>query len=358
MILKLFTLNLLLVMLTSSCNGVEHDALDTTGSDSVVYSFAVLGCNRIDKADTAGYRVNNPSTANLAQLDRTLADVALLQPKPDFVFFTGDMVIGYANDSTFLRDELQAWKNHVEHSPVRLAGIPIIAIPGNHESQNEVKKATTSAERTWLQIMAPYIYGSNGPTPETDGVDGLQSDQSRLTYSFNFKDAHFVVISSDPVGRDWRPPSHWIADDISEARSNPSVKHIFAFAHKPAYAWDYGKPAEENDGLGMDPANRDILWNALEANHAEAMIAAHNHVYRAFQPHNKTWMVVAGNGGSKLEPSVYGKDAFYGFTLIQVMSNGNVIEKSYGRNFGPTYHSPCPSDKFPTTVRDSNVLSW
>ena len=54
--------------------------------DPVVYSFVVVGCNRIDKEDVDLSK--NPSTANVVQLNRTFADVAALTPKPNFFFKT------------------------------------------------------------------------------------------------------------------------------------------------------------------------------------------------------------------------------------------------------------------------------
>jgi hypothetical protein len=321
---------------------------------SVAYSFVVVGCNRIDKADSN--LTLNPSTANVAQLNRTLEDVAVLSPKPKYLFFAGDMVLGNTSDPAVLRNQLEAWKKIYEASPVKAAGIELVAIQGNHESQTEGKQAVPSAEEDWCTIMAPYIHGSNGP--KLGGADSLWTDQSKQTYSFDFNDSHFIVINTDPVGRDWRPPSHWIAADIAAAHANSDIKHIFAISHKPAYAWDYKVPGGKNDGIELYKDNRDILWNALENNNAEAMISAHNHVYSAFRPNNKTWMIVAGNGGSKLEKTVPESGQFYGFTLIQVLNNGNVIEKSYGRNFDSSYFAPSPASKYPTTLRDSNFISW
>jgi hypothetical protein len=334
----------------SSCQ--NHSSLANTDS-SVAYSFVVVGCNRIDKADSN--LTLNPSTANVAQLNRTFEDIAALNPKPKFLFFAGDMVLGNTSDPAVLRNQLQAWKKIYEASPVKAAGIELVAVQGNHESQTEGKIAVPSAEQDWCTIMAPYIKGSNGP--KMGGADSLWTDQSKQTYSFDFNDAHFVVINTDPVGRDWRPPSHWIADDIAKAHSN-GAKHIFAISHKPAYAWDYKVTGGKNDGIELYKANRDVLWNGLEANNAEAMICAHNHVYSAFRPNNKTWMIIAGNGGSKLEKTVPDNLKFYGFTLIQVLNNGTVIEKSYGRNFDSSYFAASPAVTYPTTLRDSNVISW
>src|SRR5262245_49675357 len=86
----------------SDSKTVSDPQLDPNG---VAYSFVTLGCNRVAAGDTIG----NVSTANVAQLNKTFADIAALNPKPNFLFFTGDMVLGYTNDSTNLDKELKGW---------------------------------------------------------------------------------------------------------------------------------------------------------------------------------------------------------------------------------------------------------
>ena len=320
-----------------------------TGNDPVVYSFVVFGCNRVDKIDFNP--ATNPSSANLAQLNRTFADAAALNPKPDFIFAMGDIVLG-ESDSITLAKQLLGWKDVYEASPAKAAGIELVAVPGNHETEDASKNPQKFGEQAWLNIMAPYITrGGNGPFPHTGDPDGLLSDQSKLTYSFNFKDAHFVVMSTDPAGLGSHPPGNWIASDITSAHANPAVKHIFAIGHKPAYSYD----GSAGNGLGAVQANRDLLWSALDNSKAEGMFAAHNHTYKAFRPSGKSWMVIAGNGGSSLET---GAPLFFGFTLVQVLKSGTVIQKEYGRNFGSKYIDPSPIATYPTTLRDSNVISW
>ena len=96
---------------------------------------------------------------------------------------------------------------------------------------------------------------------------------------------------------------------------------------------------------------RDSFWSALENNGCEAYFSAHNHLYYQGQLHaDKTWQIVAGNGGSKLSDKVKAEsDKFYGFTLVEVMTNGDVSIKSMGRNLSPDgYNKPSAA---PTTER-------
>ena len=338
-----------LAIIAQSCTNSSAPNVDPNG---IAYSFAVFGCNRVNAADTIG----NPSTANVAQLNQSFADIAALNPRPKFLVFAGDEVLGYTNDTTALAKELTAWRALYEASPLANSGVELVALPGNHEVQGATHIAYAAAERTWLRIMAPYIgRGGNGPT--AGGPDNLQTDQSHLSYSFDFQDSHFVTLNSDPVGKDWHVPVSWVQSDLAAAKSK-GAKHIFVFDHKPAFPY----PTVATDGLSQDTSSRNAFWAILQSAQAEAMFSAHNHVYYRSQPANgKTWMIIAGNGGSSLEatidPSIPSSGLYYGFTLVSVTNSGRVIERSYGR--------PVPAGGYVSTagvsaatVRDSAEITW
>lgn len=332
-----------------ACGDSSSPSPSPTG---VAYSFVMIGCNRVDAADTAG----NQSTANIEQLTRDFADITALPQKPAMLLFMGDLTLGYTNDTTQLAKELDAWKALYSNSSFAHSGIELVAIPGNHETQGANKLAYAAAERTWLREMAPYITrGGNGP--QAGGADNLQTDQSKLTYSFNYKDTHIVTLNTDPVGADWHVPTHWIASDLAAART-AGAKHILVFGHKPAFSY----PTIPTDGLGEDTAARNVFWSSMNTNHAEAMFSAHNHVYFRSQPTGAgAWQVIAGNGGSKLEatidPSIPTSGSYYGFTVVSVLNNGHVIVKSYGRDI-PTAGYTQSAAGSPTTVRDSVDITW
>ena len=312
-------------------------------------TFAIVGCNRLDKADTAG----DTSTANIPQLTRTFNEIAAMNPRPKFLFFAGDLTLGYTSDTVKLASELQAWRHLYEASPLPASGVELVAIPGNHETQGANKISYAAAERTWLRVMAPYITrGGNGP--KAGGLDNLQTDQSNLSYSFDYKGSHFITLNTDPVGDDWHVPVNWVRNDIISART-AGAKHIFVIGHKPAYPY----PTIPTDGLSQDTASRNAFWNALDSGYVEAMFSAHNHVYYRSQPvANKTWMIIGGNGGSPLEatidPTIPTTGSYYGYVVATVNNNGRVYSKSYGRDIPTTgYASPAPASLYPTTVRDS-----
>ncbi|OCQ99725.1 hypothetical protein BCD67_15060 [Oscillatoriales cyanobacterium USR001] len=328
-------------------------------SGDIQFSFVVVGCNRVDKSDI---EATAPSTANIEQLNRTFKEIAELSPPPKFLFFAGDLVYGYTPDANILENQLKGWRQLYENSPLASKPTELIPIPGNHEVQDDKKVAYEAAEKTWLKVMAPYLKrGGNGPN--SGGEDKLKTDQSFLTYSFDYQGTHFVLLNTDPVGKDWSVPVNWISKDLAAARQN-KVKHIFAIGHKPAHGYPANlledKTINTEDDLGkVYPELRDEFWTALVSNHSEAMLAAHNHVYyRAKGPNGNTWQIIAGNGGSKLEKVADQKSMnFFGFTVVNVLKNGRVNIVSYGRDI-PANGYLAPSSENPTTIRDRLDITW
>jgi hypothetical protein len=330
--------------------------------DDVRFSFVVIGCNRVDKADTAAAR---PSTANVAELNRAYAEIAQMRPLPRFVFFAGDMVFGYAQsgtDTLALMRELPAWMAIWQASPAAAAGVEMVPLEGNHEMQTKAKIAYPAAERVWLREMGPYItHAGNGPG--AGGPDNLATDQSRLTYSFDYGRTHFVLVNTDPYGKDGSAPVQWIREDLAAAQSN-HAKHIFVISHKPAYAYPIGlySPAlTAEDGLGGTyPAERDALWAAFADAHVEAMLSAHNHLYYRTQGWTgATWQVIAGNGGTPIEPLISPykeQQSYFGYSVVTVHRNNRVTLTAYAHHIGASYLSGSPEN--PTFVGEQADLTW
>lgn len=344
---------LVLTMLVGACSDQRISALYSSSKGvrggQNAFTFVVVGCNRVDASDVSS---ENPSTANLEQLNRTFQEIAALDPLPTFLFFAGDMVFGYNDDPAEIERQLTAWRAVYEASPLPKAGVELVAIPGNHEVQGggSPHLAYGAAEEGWLRVMAPYIRGSNGPGP--GGKDELMTDQSQLTYSFDYLGTHFVLLDTDPVGKDWQVPYRWVGDDVQAAREK-GTRHIFAIGHKPAYP----SPLTPDDGLVRVIDARDAFWQALENNQAEAMFSAHNHLWLKQQPHpGRTWQIIAGNGGSRLEAGVTGDDAYYGFTVVNVRYDV-VSVASFGRDV-PTEGYLERSDAYPTSIRNEADITW
>ncbi len=323
-----------------------------TSAPGLDYSFVVVGCNRVEDVDSVG----NPSTANVYQLNRMFSELAAMNPLPKYLFFAGDMVLGYEADTVKLASQLSNWLSLYKASPLASLPVTLVAIPGNHETQNKAagKKSFVAAERTFQRVMYDYLAGNNGPTITglLPGSDSLTTDQSKLSYSFDYKNDHFVILNTDPVGRDGIASYKWATNDIMKARAN-GVRHVFAIGHKPAYTGHFKSTA---DGLEVNPAQRDSLWNAFEAHQVDAFFSAHVHCADSIQPHPaETWQIIAGNGGSLVESLFQSApNAYFGYTVVNVYASNRVNVKSMGRDAVMTpaaYQNATPAN--PTTVRAS-----
>ena len=101
--------------------------------DSVIYSFAFIGSNRVDQEDLNKPMATDSSTANRYVLKRIFNEEA--EEKPNTLFLLGDLVFGL--HSTYELDrELYHWKKKLEDSKFsKLSGsdVEIIPVPGNNE---------------------------------------------------------------------------------------------------------------------------------------------------------------------------------------------------------------------------------
>ena len=218
-------------------------------------------------------------------------------------------------------------------------------------------------ENAWRANMGDLILDNTrlqdmfGQTPSFENVsnngpdDGLATDQSQLSYSFDFRGSHFVIINTDPVGNDAHAPVNWLSHDLAAAQAR-DVKHIFVFGHKPAFTYYFGAdPAAPNPdhpaGLDNDPDSRDAFWNLIEQ-YGATYFCGHEHIFSMSQPWKdkggKAWQVLVGSGGSPFEAlptdaTVNPKtDRDYAWATVSVLRSGKVLVKVYGFNdqFGTT----------------------
>lgn len=304
------------------------------------YTFVVAGDDRLAPADTAG----NPATTNTYHLKRMFNEIAQLKPLPKYLFFNGDLIMGYTdNDTVRLERELSNWIKLYKESPLESLGVKLVAIPGNHEVVEKLgsgKISFASDERTYERVMKDYIRGNNGPhiTGFVPGTDSLMTDQSRLSYSFDYGGDHFVVLNTDPVARESRVPYHWLEKDLKEARKQ-GARHIFLFSHKPPFPSRFSN----DDGLDTWPANRDSMWAIVEKYNCDAYFCSHLHLWDDIEPHpGKTWEIICGNAGAPMEK--YWLPHYYGFTVVSVSSDVHITSMGHDADRN-NYMAPTPDNK-------------
>ncbi len=331
--------------------------------DPVALSFAVFGCNRLDAKEITPA---NPSTANLPQLRRNLADVAFLRPRPAFLFAAGDLVMNYADDGgETLNAQLEAWYAQTK-AVLPLGAIALVPIPGNHESnrKHDGKKATNLATagvwRAWLERHRLDRFAGNGPTRASDPADALALDAPKGSYSFERpagsgkggRRVHFVVLDTDTATTTPDPapgdanvgtrigwfPAAWAARDLARAQADPGVAAIFVMGHR-----NLVDPATAKGDAPTDPTPTALLLRAIRgAPKVRAYLCAHVHAADAtpLAP-GLPPQIIAGNGGSSLEKGWRPKGGrTFGFVLVRVHRSGRIGYVRFARPAPEPYDAP------------------
>lgn len=336
--------------------------------------------------------------------------------KANLLFFNGDEIMGYGNadvstvstasvsgvvNSDLVRYYTQAafWRGMV--APLIENGTYVIPVAGNHETQcrsgavvtgpgivssittnttwgnitcKDVNGATAtgklgmkSNEDAWRANMGDLIIDSprmnavlpagqavsNVSTTAPGAADGLVTDQSKLSYSFDVGNSHFAIINTDPTGNDSTAPNNWLSADFAAAQAR-GAQHYFVFGHKPAFTYFYNSSATAG-GLDANPggtANRDAFWSLIES-YGATYFCGHEHTFNMAQPAvpagngltrtSSAYQVLVGSGGSPFDAASLAAgepvtDRYYAFANVRVFQSGKVQIDAYGFSdaYGPT----------------------
>jgi len=358
--------------------------------DPVILSFSTVGDSRQDpiKPDATTKPLSGQdakwlqNTKAWSRIMRTITT-----QKSNFLFFNGDMIMGYGiadvpHDTTSVSSVLNSdlmkferqygfWRGMV--SGLMETGTYVVPVPGNHEVQcsdavstycgKAGKNAMVENENAWRDNMGDLIldtsrlssmftdwgtasYWDATNRPLVGAADNISTDQSQLSFSFDFRGTHFVVIDTDPVGYDGHAPVNWLTADLAAAQSRGAT-HFFVFGHKPAYTYYYaGSTPGKASGFDANPANQAAFW-ALMEQYGATYFAGHEHIFNMAQPTavsgGTAWQVLVGAGGSPFDQAAgtagaLPTDRMYSWATVQVHQSGLVDIKAYGFNdaFGPT----------------------
>lgn len=332
------------------------------GSEQLLLHFATVGDSRHDPEAADITAQDKIWLQNTKVFSRMVREMQAL--KPELLFFNGDMIYGYTADRNALDRQYAYWRGMAAH--LMENGTYLVPVPGNHETQvkskddkgRTVKLAVSGNEDAWRANMGDLVIDqlrwqkllggrveawSADNRPPIGGPDGIRSDQRQLSYSFDFRGLHFVVINTDAVGNDGRAPVAWLKADLERAAER-GVKGYFIFGHRPAYTYRF-KPAAETVGIDLDPDNQKAFWDLVEKYHA-VYFCGHEHVFNLMQPRKavggKSWQVLVGSGGSPFDvrpgESSNPEDRYYAWADVAVYSTGRVHLKIYGFDefFGET----------------------
>lgn len=379
-----------------------HDNDRDRDVDPVVLTFSTVGDSRQDPVspDVSQLPVSGQDAhwlQNSKAWSRIMREVSAR--RSNLLFFNGDMIMGFGNasaptsvsdvpsvvDSSLVKFYTQYafWRGMV--APLIESGTYVVPVPGNHEVQckssatvickdaNGIvlsgKHALAVNEAAWRANMGDLILdpqrldatlpqgvsASNIDTGDHSQADGLSTDQSQLSYSFDIGSSHFTIVNTDPVGHDGHAPVGWLSEDLAAAQAR-GAQHFFVFGHKPAYTYYYAgyagaptatTPATKWTGFDADPANQKAFWDLIEQ-YGATYFCGHEHIFNAQQPRRaaggSAWQILVGSGGSPFEadnPAQAGllpSDRMYAYATVQVRRSGKVEIDAFGFDaaYGPT----------------------
>ena len=189
----------------------------------------------------------------------------MIEEHPRFVISLGDHIQSSAASP-------EAWNNYVAQTDRIHCNACYWVAMGNHDQPG-------------TKVLASYF--------EWPG------EADRDYYSFDYGNAHFVVMCSEIPGDDYPLGSEgynigleqkdWLEDDLA-ATNKP---HRFVFIHRPLYQTGW----VETENLDK----RDAVWQIFEENYVEAVFCAHEHHYYHAQI-GTIPQIVTGGGGAPLSP--------------------------------------------------------
>ncbi|MFA7240608.1 MAG: metallophosphoesterase [Sulfuricellaceae bacterium] len=355
---------------------------DSQAADPVAFSFAFFGCNRLDKEGVDA--TQSDSTANVAQLRQSFKDIAKSPRLPNYLFLAGDIVKAKEPGTKKLAKQLSAWvelATDTKKNPLIAKKVPIVTFTGNHEllvnqDEGDCKYAqcpNPPAYAYWQQFMgsnpANFIIGNNGPAPDDKGgSDGLLDDESRLTYSFRSGDVMFVILNTDTqIDKDTigDVPLNWLKQQLIDGQNDADIHHIFVMGHKPLQSGD-SMVSDDTGDRTIRTEDAAAFYSLLNnpmgdgtPTKVRAFLAAHAHEW-SYAPKltvagvtGDVPQIVAGNGGSPPNSAWKGKNAYFGYTLIEITQSGAVTAKSYGRPIDKPYYNQKTGK---ATLRENYIL--
>jgi 3',5'-cyclic AMP phosphodiesterase CpdA len=216
--------------IASKSTPAENKTAPTDGS----FIFAILG-------DTQRFNPNNPT----GNFQKAMTSVKKLNP--DMIFAVGDL-LGSCDNYSKCGKGYSNWKNVVGSLMPKT-----YAAQGNHD-----RTGGNKADTIW---QTAFNFPTNGP-----------AGYSELTYSFDYKNSHFIVLASD------KPTMHqineeqraWLEKDLAANKKDDT----FVFFHEPAF------PVSSKVGESLDKhaAERDALWQIFDKYNVTGVFNGHEHI--------------------------------------------------------------------------------
>jgi predicted phosphodiesterase len=178
---------------------------------------------------------------------------------------------------------------------------------GNHELPGQGSESSYGANMNWLRH---YILED---AALTDIMNWGPPGCIETTYSFDYQNAHFIMLNEYFNGNKDTGTNgdvvdalyNWLKDDL--ARNDKPF--ILIFGHEPAFPqpdMDTGASRHNSDSLNMHRQNRDRFWRLLSLYGVAAYFCGHTHIYNSYF-YDGVWQMNSGqaSGESAEYPSTF-----------------------------------------------------
>jgi hypothetical protein len=209
----------------------------TAPADPGHFTFVVAGDNR-----STGHGYPMPKVLGVI-----CGEIGML--RPDFVFWTGDVIEGYGDTVAEAGAEYDTFL-----ASVALTDVPVFNAPGNHEYSTDPALMPVYEKR-----MGP-LYGS-----------------------FDYGNSHFIGLDTTPL----MPEGTLVGGTLDDAqwswleadlKANQDAKNIFVMMHH--YVFGPPDPATPDSDTGWrSVADRDRLHALMVKYHVRAVFCSHDHLY-------------------------------------------------------------------------------
>jgi len=171
--------------------------------------------------------------------------LAAIDEQIDFIFITGDLVIGSFSDAAEKDSVLKDWRFVLD--TLDQHNIGFYACRGNNDRSKEA----------WDSLFTgKYVFPQNGP-----------ENEKNITYALEYDNTLF--LSLDQYSDSQHRAQTWLDSILNKNQKT----HIFVAGHEPAFKLSH------NSYMGTYPAARDSMWESLLKAGAKIYFSGHDHFY-------------------------------------------------------------------------------
>ena len=287
----------------------------TPAAHAKSWSFAVAGD---DRTDVTALSID-PTGIHTTVLKKLLQE--MMQKKPLFLLFTGDLVYGEnLRIPAKITEQFATWKLIVKTEAPALTVLPV---RGNHELNGDPNG------EAWIAAFKPSLDKS---------MVTYFPNQKGFSYSYSPPDhPEIAIIALDQFmpATSHRVDLTSLEEALKKAKAN-GARHIFVFAHEMAFTCGMHPDADNMAAFAID---RDRFLELLHSYGCEYFFAGHDHFYDWMEIRNWRWpkeyhlnQIVAGTAGAPFYPdkTYYGshdgydlsrrdhKQNTYGYLLVTI----------------------------------------